>query len=310
MADDIGPVLSMRFFPSMSGRQSVEGNEFIFTRDLPAGVMPIDGLSRGKRYQAVLEPANEAVASQVVQLLDVGRYTRHDLSEALREFVESATNYLGYRGEVIYELARAADNEAQPKDLRLIPLPPGRVIRMPWAFYQVIPRADRNALGKGWAVRIPRSKVWRITLPRHLGGVRRHRRMLKMLRTRSSPTPAFVLRSMDMGRAAGYEFQAHEMACVVGTERATRRWGTMPSFFRVKGTTEYFSFSRRLAFKRSQAELRDHVIAELNAFLERIGLKNRLVVEGLVSPREISEMMNKLQAGEVTVSEAMDVDRA
>jgi hypothetical protein len=309
MAEPFGPPRSIRFFPSMSGTSGVEGNEFIFTRDLPIGVMPIRGIRGSEDYRAALDPPDDAVADRIVRLLDVGRFPRHGLAEALGEFVETTTRYLGYRGEVIYEIATTPDDDTGAAELRLIPLPPGRVIRTPWGFYQVIPKADRHQRGKGWTVRIPRSKLWRMTLPHRLGGVRRHRRMLKMLRTRASPTPGLTLGRMDMGRGIGYDFSAHHRACSIGTERATRRWGTMPSFFRVEGTTEYFSFSRRLDFKRSQAELRDHVIEQLNLFLGRLGFRHRIAVEGLVSPAEISEMMRRLQTGEVTVSEALDVDR-
>jgi hypothetical protein len=310
MAERFGPPVSIRFFPSMSGRPGVQGNEFIFTRDLPTGVMPIGGLKRSEDYRATLDPADDAVADRIVRLLDVGQFSRHELSEALTEFVETTTRYLGYRGEVIYEIVTVTGRNTGVAELRLIPLPPGRVIRTPWAFYQVIPKADREQLGKGWMVRISRSKLWRMTLPHQLGGVRRHRRMLKMLRTRSSPTTEFILQRIDMGHGVGYDFSAHHKACSIGIERATRRWGTMPSFFRVEGTTEYFSFSRRLDFKRSQAELRDHIITELNSFLGRLGFKHRIAVEGLVPPAKISEIMSRLQAGEVTVSEALDVDRS
>jgi hypothetical protein len=309
MPERFGPPKSIRFFPSMSGRPGVEGNEFIFTRDLPTGVMPIRGVKGAENYRAALDPPDDHVAEQIVRLLDVGRFSRRELSEALEEFVETTTRYLGYRGEVIYEIATVIDRDTQMAELRLMPLPPGRVIRMPWAYYQVIPKADRKQLGKGWSVGIPRSKLWRVALPRRLGGVRRHRRMLKVLRRRSSPTPDFTLRRMDMGRGIGYDFSAHHKATLIGTERATRRWGTMPSFFRVEGTTEYFSFSRRLDFKRSQAELRDHILKALNSFLPRLDLRHRITVEGLVSPAKIGEMMSRLQAGDVTISEALDVDR-
>lgn len=309
MAKPFGPQVSIRFFPSMSGRAGVQGNEFIFTRDLPLGVMPIRGVTGSEQYQATLNPPDDALAGQLVRLLDVGQFSRDALSEALSEFVETTTTYLGYRGEVLYEIATIPNDRTEASELRLVVLPPGRVIWTPWAYYQVIPNADRKQLKRGWAVRIPRSKIWRMKLPRHLGGVIRHRRMLKMLRDRSSATPEFMMRRMDMGQGVGYEFSAHHKACSVGTERATRRWGTMPSFFRVEGTTEYFSFSRRLAFKRSQAELRDHILAELNSFLGRLDFKSRFAVEGLVSPKRLGDMMSKFQAGEVTVSEAMAVDK-
>jgi hypothetical protein len=308
--EPFGPPLSVRFFRSRAGGAGVEGNEFIFTRDLPLGVMPISLRGGAERYRAYLEPADERSADLITRLLDVGHYSPHDLPEAVREFVENATNYIGHQGEVIYEIAHTPESGRDPAGVRLLALPPGRVIRTPWAYYQFIPKADRKELGQGWAIRIPRAKVWRVTLPRNLGGARRHRRMLKSLRKWSSPTPSFMLQRNDMGQGAGYDFSAHRKACDIGTQRATRRWGTMPSFFRVEGTTEYFSFARSLAWKRSQAELRDHIVEELSSLLRRLGYSSRLVVEGVTSPDEIGEMMGKLQRGEVTVQEAMAVDKA
>ena len=118
-----------------------------------------------------------------------------------------------------------------------------------------------------------------------------------------------MLRRDDLGRGVGYDFSAHQKACDIGTQRATKRWGTMPSFFRVNGTTEYFSFARSLAWKGSQARLRDHILNNLNSLLLRIGFTSQIIVEGLTPPEVIEEMMGKLQRGEVTVKEAMDVDR-
>lgn len=307
---DFGSPQSIRFSPSMAGRTEVEGDQFIFTRDLPLGVMPIRGVRDAENYGVRLEPPDDAVAGTLLRLLDVGQFSHDDLAEALSEFVETTTRYLAYQGEVFYEIATVLQRRTGMPELRLLALPPGRVIRMPWAYYQLIPKDDRAELKKGRAVRIPRSKVWRIALPRRLGGVHRHQRMLKALRDRSSPMPEFRLRRVDMGRGIGYDFSVHRDACTIEKERATRRWGTMPSYSRVGGTTEYFFFSRRLEFKRSQAMLRDHIIGELNDFLSRLGLDHRLVVDGLVSPVTIGRMMARLQAGEVTISEALDVDRA
>jgi hypothetical protein len=157
-------------------------------------------------------------------------------------------------------------------------------------------------------IRIPAEKIWRVRLPRRLGGVRGHRRMLRALGERTSPHPRFIFEGTDMGRSAGYDFAVHRRACEVEIERATQRWGTIPSRFRVEGTTEYFLFSRRLAFKHAQAELREHILAELNQLLARLGLIHRLQVTGLRPAAEIDRALRQLQAGELTVAEAMDIE--
>jgi len=57
-------------------------------------------------------------------------------------------------------------------------------------------------------------------------------------------------------------------------------------------------------------QLRDHILEELNSLFRRLGFTSRIVADGLTSAKEIDEMMSKLQRGEVTVKEAMAVDKA
>lgn len=308
MNNPFGPPLSQRYFPSGSGGGGVEGNEYLFTRDVPQGVMPIGGRREG--FRVTLDPDGTDAGETIVRLLDTGRGrpSREDLESAISDFVERVTHYLAHRGEAFFEIAEVEARGRDVGGLRLLGLPPGPVIRTPWGYCQRIPESDRAQLGKGKAIRIPRDKIWRLTLPGRLGGPRRHRRMLQELRSRATPTPEFTLKSLDLGKSAGYDFSVHRTATDIGVERATRRWGTIPSLFRVEGTTEFFLFSRRLAWKKSQLEIRDHVIEELNDLLPRVGIPAKVVLEGLTTPREVEEMIEKLQAGDVTVSEAMAID--
>jgi hypothetical protein len=300
-----GEQLSIRYFPNAPLRVGEEGSQFLFTRDLPLGIVP-GRINPPTGFAVHLEPDDEAARDALTALFDVGRYTRHDLAEATHDFVETVARLLGYQGEAHFELVGGGDPE---RPLRLVALPPGTVRRSLGTFHQLIPKAERAEHDGRRGVRIPSEKLWRVRLPRALGGPRRHRRMLRALGARSSPMPDFLLKSDDMGASAGYDFASHRRACEVAIERATRRWGTIPSRFQVDGTTEYFLFSRRLAFKRSQAEIRDHVIAELNGLLDRLEIPQRVVISGLRSAAEIERTLKQLGAGEISVSEAMDVDR-
>lgn len=300
---DFGPRISRPHLPGAERQVGIEGNQFLFTRDLPLGIMP-SRIRAGEEFRVQLEPADGEVTTQLLSLLDIGRFSRRELDEATVDFVETVARLIGYRGEALFELIGGGTD--QPPSLGS--LPPLPVLRAPGGYYQLIPKGAREQLETGTAIRIPVEKIWRVRLPRRLGGVRGHRRLLRALGARSSPHPRFILEGTDMGRSAGYDFAAHHRACEVEIERATRRWGTIPSRFRVEGTTEYFLFSRRLAFKRAQAELREHILVELNRLLARLGLTHRLEVSGLRSAAEIEETMRQLQAGELTVSEAMRVD--
>jgi hypothetical protein len=199
--------------------------------------------------------------------------------------------------------------ESKFRFARLGPLPPGPVRRLPGRYLQMIPKADRElADGKRWNA-VPSDRMWHVRLPSELGSPRAHRRLLKRVRRFGDITPTFVLQTGDMGRGAGYDFKAFHAACLVETERATNRWGSIPSFQRIGGTNEYFLFSRRLQWQRAQALVREHLIAELNQLLGRLGVSSQLVVEGLPTARELAETIRKLHRGDATVEEAMDVGR-
>jgi hypothetical protein len=277
----------------------------MFTRDLPLGIMPV--LRRNDPdYQVTLDPGGDEAVEWLLEFLDVGQYTRHELAAALEDFMETAARYIGYQGEVFFEIVDVSDGKQR---FQLAPMALGRVIRGPGGYYQPVPKADRKEIGKRF-VRIPKDRVWHLKLPRSLGTPRQHRRMLRALGERSDPMPAFQLESMDLGRSVGYDFSAHRRACDISVERATRRWGTIPSLWRVEGTTEYFLFSRRLSWKRAQAELREHALAELNAVLTRVDFPHSVSISGLPAPSEIETMIQRLGTGDVTVGEAMDIEKS
>lgn len=300
---DFGPRISRPYLPGTERQVGTEGNQFLFTRDLPLGIMPSRSL-RGEGFRVQLEPADEEVSAQLISLLDIGQFSRHDLGEAIIEFVETVARLIGYRGEALFELIGGGTDQSPS----LGSLPPLPVLRTLGGYYQLIPKGARQQLETGAAIRIPAEKIWRVRLPRRLGGVRGHRWMLRALGERSYPHPRFIFEGADMGRSVGYDFAVHRRACEIEIERATRRWGTIPSRFRVEGTTEYFLFSRRLAFKHAQAELREYILAELNRLLARLGFTHRVQVTGLRSAVEIDRALRQLQAGELTVAEAMDIE--
>lgn len=189
----------------------------------------------------------------------------------------------------------------------LAPLPSGKVKRRGGKFLQVLPPEDRRP-GEPEALRIPVSRMWHVKLPSELGTPKAYRRMLIELAQRE-PLASFALEDGRLGANQGYEFSVHRRASDIAVERATRAWGTIPSLQRIAGATEHYYVARRLQFLRSQALVREHVVAELNRLLNRQGVSAAVRVDGLPTAAEISDHMTKLSRGEVSFTAALQACR-
>ena len=321
---------SIRRFLTSGDEWNEDGDAFLFTRDLPLGVMPIGGQQSRPEYDVRLEPANDRLALLLVEGLSLGRAIGHgraaELPDVVADFVGMATQFLAYFGEVYFELVRlevvvggpadvseqdgeASSTEAGTAFPVLCALPPGRVRRFPSRYLQMIPKGDRELYGGRRFVALPSESVWHLMLPPALGSPRVHRQMLRHLRRLNGLTPEFAIKDGDVGRSVGYDAGINHAAAVLRREQLTRRWGRMPSVFQSDGPTEYHSLARVLQWQQSQATLREHLFAELNALFDRLGIQHRLVVTGLPSAQEIGYAMQQMRAGKMTVAEAMNVGR-
>lgn len=293
------------YLPSREGSMP-SGHAFLLARDIPLGILPIRGTRDHPDFSVELRPANSEREARLCHFLHIGQFEHRSLDEAVIEFADTAANYIGHFGEVYFEIIVDADGEP----LQLDPLPPGHFVRIPGRHLQTIGKRDRLELGVSRFVPIPSERVWRLALPRSLGSARHHRRLLRRLERLSDPMPQFALRSPDLGRSAGFEFTAMRDASDRLQERATRRWGTVPSIQRpVGGSTEYFFIARRLAFFQAQARLREHMIDRLNELLKRLDIPHSIAVFGVPTAKEIAATLDRLHRGEVSFTEALDATR-
>jgi hypothetical protein len=296
---------SVAYFASREGRAPAEGDGFLLARDLQLGIMPIGGHTN-RPFAVRLEPPDAAREQWLTTFLHVGQYPPDDLQDAICDFVDTTTNYLAYFGDVFSEILD--DPAGDP--WQLDPLPPGRVLRIPGRYLQIIPKEDRENLDGRRFASIPADKTWHLTLPPELGTPRSHRRLLRRLAKLAPLGATFIYETTDLGASSGYDFSAYLAATQRLQERALRPWGTPTSKFRPVGeSTQYFYVARRLRFYRSQALVREHTIAEMNRLLHRLAINHSVVVSGLPTAADISGVLDQLHSGDISFSNALAAGR-
>jgi len=285
-------------------RPELSGKSYLLWRDLQNGMMRFPGAR--DHVRVTLEPNDGQLEDWVVGLIDIDRFERGSLSEAVPAFVEQVANHLAYDGEGFFEIVSGEGDGDLPPTM-LAPLPSGVVRRRGTMYLQVLPAKDRLP-GQPEAIRIPTARMWHVRLPGELGTPKQHRAMLIAL-SRQEPIPGFALQDGQLGAQEGYEFDVHRRASDIATERSTKAWGMIPSLQQIAGTTQFYYVVRQLQFLRSQALVREHVLAELNKLLVRLGVSTSIRVEGLPTSAVIAEYISKLETGETSFTQALKACR-
>ena len=285
-----------------SRKNDMQSMSFMFTRDLKQGIMPSRYGRETPDYKVELKNKDKALDKRLTTLLDVSRSPVNNLSEGVSEFIETCTMYMSYWGEVVFEILRdEKSGEAEKFDS----LPPKTVKKILWQYIQFIPKQDIADDGKRF-IRVPSEHIWRITMPSELGGVRKHRKMIRRLNELSNTTPQFTFEGLDFGSKDGFEFDYHHMSRDIAIEQCTHRFGTIPSFGQLKHTMEYYFIANRLQSALAKALLREHIVKELNALMARLDIDNELVVSGIPTAKDIRVIAEELQQGKVSFADALD----
>lgn len=268
---------------------------FVFTRDAPLAVVPIGGRSDRRPDYGITSQGSDEEQQTIVAML--GGRPHDDLTESVGDFIEQVASYLAHYGEVVFEICRRGN------ELRLDATPPGSMHFLPFVAFEWIPRDAVAEEGAQRLIRVRRDKLWRVRLPRELGGPRRHRRMLKRL-TRNET----VMQAFRHGLPpTAYDLNAATRAELASLIGAMRRWGIIVTFLGGSvQTTSYLTVGGEIAHKRAQAILREHILEELNSLLRRLGLSPLRIV-GLPDSRQIAQALAELRLGEIDFKRAIDL---
>ena len=181
--------------------------------------------------------------------------------------------------------------------------PPMQLLSAFGFFIQIVPKRDRK-LHKKAAVVVSGKNVWKVSMPKFLGGHRGFQRVLTQLEKYDPLVPDFWINDIQRHEAHRHLWYTRESN--VYHLLLTRDWGWDKRDHSEDNWTEFYGLYRRLAFKCAQASLREHCICKLNHLFKRLGLNVSLSVEGFLSAEELQKTQTKLLRGEVTFTEVFN----
>lgn len=293
---------SVPYFPNAPERPDADLAAYMFVEDISLGILP-------NELEVRLVPDDQAPARIARIFPTRDEAFRASLRERVRDFIEEAARTLADEGEVWYEVVRPpAGTPGAPPPFVLAQLPPGTITPLPWWVIQHVPGPSRRRLGRRY-VAIPRRDTWHLRLPSELGTPREHRSLLRLLGKDRFP-PALSLEAMRPGgKSTGYDFAVHRKAHQSMIALATRQWGWTARGDWAEESSAFFLDYRTLRFRRSQVLLREHIIKEVDALLQREGLRTRIVLEGLATAEMVEAMLTRFHDGTAAATDALDLLR-
>ena len=289
-------------FPSLSRALDINQNVYMFTQDVPLGVMPIGGRTQeDKHFSVTLEGDNSACERALRLLVEIGRHDRRDPKKIVCAAVHEIAQNLSWSGCAVFEIVK--DDAGDP---HMFAFTSNRLFRIASYFLQIIPRGDWDFWKKKFVL-VPANRIWCVVIPPELGGKTGFKGVLRRLRRANYLGPKFWRKDLELGiQSKTFNFESHLRSNEVYVGRVTKIWGWGRRGSSQERSTAFFSFYRTLRFKWAQAVLRRHIVSELNRLFARLGMECSLRVTGLPTEEDILQINRELVEGRTSFGLALD----
>jgi hypothetical protein len=287
-------------FPSYSAMREPGFYTHMFVQDIEVGLMGFRYSEGEHERQIKVDGDGAGIASLKTICKSISHDSRYEVADSVKSVIESIGARLAWFGEAVYEIC------GHGPDKTVASVVPFRLFRVPGGFVQIVPKADREWLEGRRFVFLPSHCAWVVDVPPCAGGPKAHRRLLTHLTAVSRPAPDFWTEELKAGKIVTvFNLSDYNRRRSAYVARQTRRWGWNRRDSSGTYDTEFFYFFRSLRFRKYQAVLRDHIVAELNRFLTREGINVRIRLEGFRSPAEIDDLIGRALDGSLHYAEAL-----
>jgi hypothetical protein len=297
---------AIAFFPSLSNRDDPGLHSHMFIQDLYSSVVPF---SKRRSRTAEITGKEDAREKALGLCRSLARYDSRDVTQAVVGAIEDIAMRLAWNGRAFFEVIQQAD---EPQ-ITLNSFSSWHLLHLPAIYIQFIPKADREHFGRAERHYIRKimnlisaKDVWKIEIPRRLGGYSSYKRLLRGFKRVPDVGPDFLTSDLKQRQfTPNFDPGAYFDAQVQYISRITRGWGWNRRDFSLKYDTEFYTFHRTLRFKWAQALLREHIITELNSLLKNYRIDAAINLTGVLTSGEIAVIRTDVMLGKLHYGEAL-----
>lgn len=297
----------------------------MFTQDVNTFLIPYRNTKERPIHARFDGPAEDvSVALRTVQSLSSrGLGGASNETEVVLDAVRGVVKHMLWRSYAAFEIGeRTSDDDASlareghdPVGRQYYPLRAmtyGTLILTPFGAVEIPSASHRRRHESLRAMKLFRMKrTWLIDPPRSLGGRAGLRRVLRRLRRCPLTLPEWAVASLAHEQPlVRFDISEYSRLRAAHQAVAAGEWGWSGRDTSLDHWTEYYLFDRALRFQQALAELRQHVVAEINQLLKRrLSLDVLIRLEGLPSADEVARLRERMATGEISAGEAYDQAR-
>lgn len=294
---------TFRFFPSLSETVNINPNYNMFTEDISRGIIPISGHSdKHPNFEIILEGDKDNYDQVKNILLSLSRFKNRDLKEITCDSINNIAIHLSWSGRATYEIVFESESSFR---IFLSFFPNSNLYKLFNRYIQLIPKEDAKNLKKRLVI-LNKKEVWEIKMPAQLGGYKGYKRIKNHLVKYDYLSPKFWHKKLSSSiDASGFNFKNYSRNVEIYYHRLSNQWGWNQRDYSLKNKTEFYVVYRQLQSRYTKAVLREHILNELNHLFFRLGLNVKIILTGLPTSIQISNVLNDLIDGQIDLSDKL-----
>lgn len=271
----------------------------MFREDICLAITPIGAKSRKHpNFSTTLEGKDREDALAILDSLSENH--RNNLNVTVCGAIDEIAKQLSWLGFATFEII-STDNGS----MSLEAITGQNTYKLPLITVQLVPRQDWNTWNKKLTL-CPNRKIWRVEIPKLLGGKTEYRKIISNLNKFSSGgSPAFYMKNLENNKNQNFfNIKEYSQKKNISIGRITKNWGWNRRDYSTEHNTEYYTFYRIINFRKAQTAFREHIINEINKLFSRLNITCTLSITGIPSYSDIIKTELLLKAGEIDFSEA------
>jgi hypothetical protein len=289
----------------------------MLVEDMHLGIMPIGGRSRKQDFKILIEPYSKDIEATLLQALKSHHGRPSNFTEAVCDYIDEVAHYIAYSGKAYYEIVYYYEKADSNKmvGFSFENIPNHCVKDVLGKYWQWIPHSIRHEqdISADRIIILPTNSIVKYVMPKELGGVRNHKKLLSELQWLSKCTiPDFAMEHMSSQKQTpGYDFTTYNTNQSIYLTALTRKNGWNARSTYSNKMLECYEIYRYLTFEKTKAILRKSILEQLNKSIKAIGgvmgFEATIVIQGMLSPQDYIDNINKLLQGTLSFSEAVDL---